>query len=186
MRGAALRSRRIRRAGGRLALLLALGLGLAGCDDGTVITRVHTEPLAQSSFTVAGLAGLATEVHGAPFAGMTAEAVVARLRPPVGQAQTISFRLATPGEAAERIRLVLVYNRTTAPDGIRDCRDTGRGQALPVSASPPEEVGFTVTTSLCDAERRLASAHMEARRTRADDPAEFTRVMRLALMQLVD
>lgn len=171
----------------RRATQIILGLAgalLAACDDGTVITRVQVWGDARSYFTTAGAAGVATEVHGRPFARVSAEEVVARLRPPAGMAQDVRFRLVQQGEQAEGIRLLLVFNRTDVPDTIRDCRRSARGQTLPVEANPAQDVGFTVTATLCHAEARVATAHMEATKTRADDPEEFARVMRLLLMQI--
>jgi hypothetical protein len=172
----------LRRVGQALAGLA--GALLAACDDGTVITRVEVWGDSRSYFTTAGAAGVATEVHGTPFADVTPGEVVARLKAPAGMAQDIRFRLAAPGEAAEGIRLLLIFNRTDVVDSIRDCRRSARGQPIPVEAKPSRTVGFTVTASLCHAEARVATAHMEARKTRADDPDEFARVMRLLLMQI--
>lgn len=172
---------------GRKAAQIFVGLVgslLSGCDDGTIITRVQVWGDASSYFTTAGASGVATEVHGKPFAGVDAKEIVARLKPPPGMAQDVRFRLVKQGEQAEGIRLLLVFNRSDVPDTIRDCRRSARGQTLPVEPNPTQEVGFTVTATLCDAEARVATAHMEATKTRADDPEEFARVMRLLLMQI--
>jgi hypothetical protein len=171
------------RRGAQMLLGLA-GFLLAACDDGTVITRVQVWGDARSYFTTAGAAGVATEVHGTPFARVSAEEVVSRLRLPPGMPQEIRFRLVPQGEQAEGVRLLLVFNRTDVPDSMRDCRRSARGQPLPVAPNPAQEVGFTVTASLCDAEARVATAHMEATKTRADDPEEFARVMRLLLIEM--
>ncbi|MFN3613426.1 MAG: hypothetical protein ACK4WC_02550 [Rubrimonas sp.] len=155
----------------RLAALTGLAGLLAACDDGTVITRVmgtitnprsHVVPMASG--------GLPTEVHNAPFAGMGPGEVVSRLRMPGDWPADIRFRLAdTPGRGA---RLVLVFNPADPPNGFAACALTQSPRA-----AAPRETGFAVTASFCAGDRVIVTGHMEARKTRADDPAEFGRVM---------
>lgn len=156
-----------------------LGLGLAGCDDGTAITRVLVYGDAASFLVLSGPGGMPVEVHGAPFPGVAAKEVAALLKAPAAMPAGIRFRPAEPGDA-EGARLMLVFNRTDTVDAVADCRRRA-------PARPPGEggaVGFTVTMTLCNAGSMVATAHMEASKTRADDPAEFTRVMRLLMMQI--
>jgi hypothetical protein len=161
------------------ALSTLAGLGLAGCDDGTIITRVDVRGDAQSFFVLAGPHGLATEVHGAPYPGTTSAWVVERLKAPPALPTGIRFRDVGIGTARNGPRLVLVFNRRDAPDPVRDC---GRMDAAPVD--PPEEAGFSATATLCNAHAMVATAHMEARRTGTDDPDAFPQAMRLLIMQI--
>lgn len=156
-----------------------LGLAVAGCDDGTVITRVMVFGDARSFFILSGPDGLASEVHGAPFPGMTPDQVAQRLRAPADLPTGIRFRGVRPGEAHEGPRLVLVFNPLDPIDGVRNCQRTTEARV-----DKPREVGFAVTATLCNKGALVATAHMEATKTRADDPAEFTRVMQLLLMQI--
>lgn len=156
-----------------------LGLSLAACDDGTVITRVMIYGDARSFLVLSGPLGMATVVHGAPFPGTTPDWVAANLKAPAAMPTGIRFRAVDIGAARDGGRLVLVFNRRDAPDAVRDC---ARQAEAPVD--PPRSEGFSVTASICNAHALVATAHMEARKTRADDPAEFTRVMRLLLMEM--
>jgi hypothetical protein len=164
----------------RRALAALGGLLAAGCDDGTVITRVDDRGLSRSWVVTAGAGGLPVEAHGTPFAGVRAEEAVARLRFPPGPVYDVGFRSVAPG-SGETNRLVLVFNRTSAPDGVGDCRRTE-----PASTRPPGEVGFDVTATFCAGARALATGHMEARKTRADDPEAFTAAMRRLLRAITE
>lgn len=157
----------------------ALGLAVAACDDGTVITRVMVFGDARSFFILSGPQGMASEVHGAPFPGVTPAQVAERLRAPADLPTGIRFRAVAPGEAREGPRLVLVFNPLDPIDGVRDCQRTG-----PARVDKPRDVGFTVTATLCNKGALVATAHMNATKTKADDPAEFTRVMQLLMMQI--
>jgi hypothetical protein len=168
---------------GRLAAAGAALLA-AGCDDGTVITRVDRMPAFSRSQIIAMAAGgVPTEIHGRPFDGVTPEEIAGRLKMPPGFAAGVTFRAVAPGPRGidPHRRLVLVFNPAEGPNGLRDCR---RIEEAPTN--PPREVGFSVTATFCTEDRLLATGHMEARKTRADDPGEFTRVMRLLFMQVMD
>lgn len=158
-----------------------LALLAAGCDDGTVITLVDREQarLAKSFLVTAGPEGFPVETHGTPFAGVTTVEVAARLRAPPSFPAGIRFRPVAPG--AEARRLVLVFNREGAPNRHADCRLTA-----PARTVPPREVGFSVSATLCSGAGVVVTGHMEARKTRADDPDEFSRVMTLLLMTIMD
>lgn len=167
---------------------IGLGAGLSalmlagGCDDGTVITRVDRRPGFSLSQVVAMAAGgVPTEVHGAPFPGAAPDDVAARLAMPASFAAGTTFRAATPGAADTRRRLVLVFNPSAPPNGLRDCR-----RVEPAPTREPGATGFAVTATFCEGERMLATGHLEARRTQADDWAGFTRVMRLLLRDVMD
>lgn len=164
----------------RLAALTGLAGLLAACDDGTVITRVMgtmTNPRSHIVPMAAG--GLPTEIHNAPFAGVAPAEIVSRLRMPGDWPADIRFRLAdTPGRGA---RLVLVFNPAEHPDGYAACRLT---RSPPAAA--PRDTGFAVTASFCTGDRVIVTAHMEARKTRADDPAEFGRVMTVLFQAMAD
>jgi hypothetical protein len=155
----------------RLAALTGLTGLLAACDDGTVITRVMgtmTNP--RSHIVPMASGGLPTEIHNAPFDGVTPAEVASRLRMPGDWPADIRFRPAdAPGQGA---RLVLVFNPADHPDGYAACRLSQSPRA-----APAREVGFAVTASFCTGDRVIVTGHMEARKTRADDPAEFGRVM---------
>lgn len=160
------------RAGLRLSGLFAALAALAGCDDGTVITRVDNQIGAVDSYLIPMAAGgLPTEVHGAPFDGVTPEQIVARLRLPGGYPTDIRFRAVAPGPGAVG-RLVLAFNPDGPPNGQALC-----GLTAPRPGLPPREVGFAVTATLCNGARVLTTAHMEARKTRADDPEGFVKAM---------
>ncbi|TVQ53337.1 MAG: hypothetical protein EA355_13620 [Rhodobacteraceae bacterium] len=168
---------------GFLALLAAAAAVMAaGCDDGTVVTRVDRRPAFSESWIVATAAGgVPTEIHGRPFPGVSPDEIANRLRMPQRFAADIRFRARAPGPRGldpER-RLVLVFNATEGPNGIRDCRRTEEAPTR-----PPADEGFTVTATFCTEDRMLATGHLAARRTRADDPEAFTRVMRLLLTQI--
>jgi hypothetical protein len=158
-----------------------LALLAAGCDDGTVITLVDREQarLAKSFLVTAGPDGFPVETHGAPFAGVSAAEVAARLRAPPSFPAGIRFRPVAPGTEARR--LVLVFNRQGQPDRHADCR-----LSAPAPTVAPREVGFSVSATLCSGAGVVVTGHMEARKTRADDPAAFSRVMTLLLMTIMD
>ena len=164
---------------GLQALTGLLGLAVAACDDGTVITRVIVYGDARSFFVLSGPAGLATEVHGSPFPDTSAAWVAENLKAPPALPTGIRFRPVAIGAQRDEPRLVLVFNRRDTPDPVRDC---ARSAEAPVD--PPRTEGFTVMATLCNGHALVATAHMEARKTRAGDTAEFTRVMRLLLMQI--
>lgn len=164
----------------RAGIVLALALALAACDDGTVITRIDRTPAFDNSQIVHMDAdGIPAEVHGAPFPGVGAADVAARLRLPAGVAQGFRFRAVAPGSGAEG-RVVLVFNGVDVPNGIRDCQ---RDTAAPVRA--PQAVGFDVMVSFCRGRAMLATGHLRARTTRADDPEEFARVLRALLFNII-
>lgn len=174
---------RLSRMGERAARLIGglVGLVVAACDDGTVITRVAQFPGYDISL-ITSRGVVPTAVHGLPLQGMTADGVVAALRMPGGYSQSVRFVpvAVDDAEAREGHRLVLVFNRTDSPDPHRDCR-----AAAPLPTRAPGEEGFTVTMTLCGRDRPFATAHMEARRTRADDTAGFSQVMVRLLQQLL-
>ncbi len=160
--------------------LAALTLALAGCDDGTVITRVDRYPAFDSSQIIhMDAGGIPAEIHGLPFPGVDPDEVAARLRLPAGFAQGFRFRAVAPGSGAEG-RLVLVFNGTEAPNGVRDCK---RGAEAPTE--PPRDVGFALMATFCRGAAMLAGGHLEARTTRADDPQEFSRVMQTLLFNII-
>lgn len=165
---------------GRRATPLALLALLAACDDGTVITRVRQWPaFARSQIVAMGSdGGIPTEIHGRPFPAADPAEIAGLLRLPAGWPQEFGFRAIRPGPRGThaRRRLVLVFNPAEPPQGPLNCR---RAYEAPTHA--PREAGFEVTATFCDGEKMLATGHMEARRTREDDPQEFARVMRLLL-----
>jgi hypothetical protein len=167
---------------GALRRLGAAALALlAGCDDGTIVTLVDAGQarLARSFLVTAGPQGFPVEIHGAPFAGVAPAEVAARLRAPASFPAGIRFRAVEPG--AEGRRLVLVFNRDGPPDRHADCRMTA-----PASGRAPRDVGFSVSATLCSGAGYVVTGHMEARKTRADDPDEFARVMRLLLTTITE
>lgn len=157
-----------------------LGLGLAGCDDGAVITRVWTSAVTADYLRLSGGDGFPVEVHGAPFPGITPQEVVARLRAPSALRTGIRFRAVEPGTLRDGARMMLVFNRTDPPDGRTDCRRGGPAQKPGTGG----DAGFTVTMTFCNGVAMEATGHMEARKVRADDPEAFARVMQ-QLMLLV-
>lgn len=165
---------RLSRAIGALA-----GLTVSACDDGTVITRTDVRGDAAAYFVLSGPEGLPTEVHGAPFPGVTPDWVVAHLKAPPALPTGIRFRAVPVGAHKEAPRLLLVFNRSDAPDASRDCR-----RAAAVAVQPPRPEGFSVMATVCHGTAMVATSHMEARRTRADDPEGFSHAMRLLLMQI--
>lgn len=158
-----------------------LGLIVAACDDGTVITRVARFPGYDLSLITAR-GTVPTVVHGTPLRGMTEGEVVASLRMPGGYPQGVRFVpvAADDADAFEGHRLVLVFNRSDAPDPHRDCR-----ARRPLPTAAPGAEGFTLTMTLCGRDRPFATAHMEARRTRAGDAAGFGQVMVRLTQQLL-
>jgi hypothetical protein len=166
---------------GLRAGLLAL-LGLAGCEDVYTITRVdRIGSFARSHVVSMAAGGLPTEIHGAPFTGLTPAEIAARLRGPQAYPDALRFRAIEPGAlpAGSNRRLVLVFNRAGNPDGMADCRATA-----PIATATPRDRGFTVTATFCSGDRMNATAHMDAESVRADDPDAFTRVMRLLFRKL--
>jgi hypothetical protein len=151
--------------------LAAIGVVVGGCDDGWVISRVNDYGLSRSWVAASGRDGLPVEVHGAPFSGVSAEQVIARLAFPPGTLFDIGFRPFIPGESKSN-RLVLVFNRSDVPDAYGDCRRDARAGAA-ATYGP----GFTVTATFCGGERPYATGHMEAPRVSADDPEGFANVM---------
>ncbi|SEA73243.1 hypothetical protein SAMN05444370_11095 [Rubrimonas cliftonensis] len=161
---------------GRLAAVLSVAL--AGCDDVERITRVDAlVSNLRSRIVPMAAGGLPTEVHGAPFAGLSAGEVVARLRLPNGWPADIGFRAATPADAS---RLVLVFNPTTAPDGYALCR----GVVPPTGAGG--EKGFSALATFCESERPLVTGFLEAPNVRADAPEAFAAAMTRLFQQMLD
>lgn len=156
----------------RLSALLAALAALAGCDDGAVITRVTNFVGGGRDYVVPLAAGgLPAEIHGAPFAGVSAEEVAARLRLPPSFPAGIRFRAVAPDAGAVG-RMVLAFNPEGPPNGTALCKI-----AAPLRHAPPREIGFAVTATLCNGERVLTTAHLEASKTRADDPEAFAHAM---------
>lgn len=161
------------------ATLTAALAGLAGCDDGAVLSRMDNIVGRVSAFVIPMAAGgLPVEVHGAPFEGVTAAMVVGRLRLPPAYPSGLGLRAVSPGEAGGR--LVLAFNPAVPGRAAAAC--AGRpGVTAPNAAA----VGFSVTATLCDGARVLSSGHLDARKTRADDPAGFTRAMDMFFLALL-
>jgi len=156
----------------RGAALIGALAALAGCDDGTVITRV-TNFIGEGRDYVIPFAagGLPTEIHGAPFAGLAADEVAAKLRLPPSFPAGVRFRAVAPG-AETAGRLVLAFNPEGPPNGMALC-----APPAPPRLAPPRETGFAVTATLCNGERVLTTGHLEAPKTRADDPQAFSHAM---------
>lgn len=160
---------------GLLTRLSAIGgalLSLAGCDDGSIITRVdQTSAWDSSVFATMASGGLPTEIHGVPFSDVTADQVAAALRPPADQPQNIRFRAIAPGvwDHGTSLRLVLVFNGSDHPDADRDCK---RREEAP-TVQP--EAGFSVTATFCSGDQWMATGHLDARK--AKQMAEVARLM---------
>lgn len=149
---------------------------LAGCDDGTAVTRVDRLVSGVSGYvTPLALGGMAVEVHGAPFAGFAPAEVVARLRLPPSYPTAAGFRLAAPSEAE---RLVLDFNPATPGRAAAACAGEVR------SAAGGRREGFSVTATLCSGPRVVTTGHLEARRARADDPAAFAQAMSRLFLEI--
>ncbi len=161
---------------GRLAAVL--GVALAGCDDVEKITRVDAlVSNLRSRIVPMAAGGLPTELHGAPFAGLSAGEVVARLRLPNGWPADIGFREATQADAS---RLVLAFNPTTAPDGYALCR------GVVPSPGAAREQGFSALATFCAGDRALVTGFLEAPNVRADDPDAFAAAMTRLFRQMLD
>jgi hypothetical protein len=161
----------------RVASLFGMLGGLAACDDAWTITRVDNQIRDTHSY-VAPLAagGLATEIHGLPFEGLTPGEIVAALKLPATWPTDIRFRVTdTPGEGG---RLVLHFNPQGAPNGYVLC-----APRRPPAAGPPRGEGFSVTATLCNGERLLTTGHMEAPKIRPDDRQGFARAMTALLRE---
>jgi hypothetical protein len=161
---------------GLSALLAGVAALISGCEDRTVVTRVDKRFDDTRSYIVPIAAGgLPVEVIGAPFAGVTAGEVIARLRLPGGWPTDIRFR----ASEGERGRLVLAFNPSGPPNGRALCSGA-RPEPLPAKAE-----GFVVTASFCNGDTLIATGHMEAQNTRADDPEAFGRVMTSLFQQIL-
>lgn len=155
----------------RVAAFIGALAALAGCDDGTVITRVTNFTGGGRDYVIPFAAGgLPTEIHGAPFAGVTVDEVAAKLRLPPSFPAGIRFRAIAPGDGGGR--LVLAFNPEGPPNGMVLC-----APPAPPRLIRPRETGFAVTATLCNGERVLTTGHLEARKTRADDPKGFSHAM---------
>jgi hypothetical protein len=161
---------------GLSAMLASIAALLSGCEDRTVVTRVDKRFDDTRSYIVPMAAGgLPVEVIGAPFDGLTAEEIVARLRMPGSWPADIRFRPAQ----GERGRLVLAFNPSGPPNGRALCSGA-RPAPLPARAE-----GFVVTASFCNGDTLVATGHMEALNTRAEDPEAFRRVMTSLFLQIL-
>lgn len=143
---------------------------LAGCD-GVQVDRVDHgigDPLSYA-VPLARNGGLPVDVRGAPFDGVTAEQVVARLRAPGFAPADLTFRMAREGE---RGKLILVFNPVGAPDPRALCRGRGPGPGAPA------EKGFRALGALCNGERMVVTAHLTAREAEAADEQGFVDAMR--------
>ena len=161
---------------GLSALLASVAALLSGCEDRTVVTRVDKRFDDMRSYIVPIAAGgLPVVTIGAPFAGVTPDEVIGRLRLPGGWPADIRFR-PSQGETG---RLVLAFNPSGPPNGRALCSGA-RPEPL-----PPKAEGFVVTASFCNGDRLIATGHMEALNTRADDPEAFRRVMTSLFQQIL-
>ena len=157
-------------------MLAALAALLSGCEDRTVVTRIDKRFDDSRSYIVPMAAGgLPVEAIGAPFDGVTVEEIASRLRMPGSWPADIRFR---PSQG-ERGRLVLAFNPSGPPNGRALCSGA-RPEPL-----PPRAEGFVVTASFCNGDTLIATGHMEALNTRADDPEAFRRVMTSLLQQIL-
>lgn len=167
---------------GLLSGLLAGAAGLlSACDDGTRVTRVDRMGSFSRSYLVTAAAGggLPVIVHGAPFEGVAPEEVVARLSFPAGTLHYVDFRLAERGTRPTN-RLVLVFNRADAPDGVRDCR----GETPRLAGPDPGGTGFSAQATFCMGDRMQATGVLEATRTRAGDPQSLASALRRLLREI--
>lgn len=172
----------------RIRNLLGLLLAplLSACDDGTKITRLHSEHLmSKDTLTSMGLRGLPVEVHGLPFPNSTPADVVATLKFPPGFSKGLSFRLIEPGtwDRHTNNRLVLIFNGKEHPNAPWDCKLKEAAPTHPPSSSG----GFSVWAVFCKGDNGyFGSGHLEASRVQPGDWTEYTRVMRNLLYHMVE
>ncbi len=140
--------------------LIALAL-LAACDEATVIT--HVDKLSHMSMddlvVMQDAQGIPVEVHGVPFAGVSANQLAAALRPPAGAAQSFRFHAVPPGNGhgTHGWRLVLHFNPQGAPNAVHDCKLTAEAK----TASRPEK-GYSINASFCKGPDWQAHGYLQA------------------------
>lgn len=165
------------------ALAFVLLCVMAGCDDGTVISRVDsTTTLDRArilSMAKDGL-GVPLEVHGAPWSGVAAEEVAAKVRLPNSFPPEIRFRPTTPGELdPDHDKVVMVFNPSRPPNVSRLC-----GQTASVPTEPPKDGPFQAFVALCDGPEWMGMGVLDASRQAAGDWPEFTRATRVLFSRI--
>lgn len=148
---------------------------LAACDDGTVITHVDKLVSIEIRDLVAMQqgGGIRTEIHGTPFAGVSAEDLAAALRPPARASQATRWRSVPVGSVDHGYRMILHFNPDGPPNAFKDCRRTE-----PARTAAPQEVGFSVNMTFCKGDQWEAHGFLRARKTQGGDMQDYTRVMK--------
>ena len=163
--------------GGILARIGSLAAGafglLSGCDSSYVVTRVDSMPLmsAGTLYSLSTRGGIPTEIHGAPFAGASAEEIAANLKLPAGMTTGIRFRPVAPGgfeEEHDKARLVLIFNGVEPPGSGPACR-----LREAAAVHPPEPRRFTLYAVFCDGRAWFGQGVLEARKIEPKDWARF-------------
>ncbi len=166
---------RILRAG-----LLTTLLGVFGCGDASVISRVGRETaLDAAAVQRMAIDGLPTEVHGAPWPDAASDQVVSALRLPNAYPSGARFRLVRPKDelSFRDRRLVLVFNDGRPPDEWAAC-DMTRNMAGYAPAFAPDGKGFSVFAVFCDGTQSIGRGHLEAPGAPHGDWSFFQREMR--------
>ena len=165
--------------------LLCFGLLLtaAGCDDGTVISRVdRTTTLDRSRIlSMAKVENtVPLELHGVPWAGASAEEVAANVRLPNSFPPEIRFRAIAPGVLdSDQDRVVMVFNPSRTPNVSRLC-----AQSAPQPTAPPKDGPFQAFVALCDGPEWMGMGVLDAERQAAGDWPEFTRATRVLFSRI--
>ena len=167
----------------RLTAAAGLLVAVAGCDDGTVISRVDsTTTLDRARILSMAKAegGVPLEVHGAPWPGASPDDVAAHIRLPNSFPPEIRFRAATPGGLGpDQDKMVMVFNPSRPPNVIRMC-----GQAAPFPTEAPKDGPFQAFVALCDGPEWMGAGVLDATRQAAGDWTEFTRVNRVLFSRI--
>lgn len=137
-----------------------LALGLAACDEATIITHVDrlSHMTLSDLLTMQGPNGIPVEFHGQPFSTVARADLATALRPPAGTSQSIRFSAVQPGHGGDHgWRLVLHVNPTGPPNGPADCRRTSEAET-----DPPQTKGYRVNATFCKGDAWQAHGYLRA------------------------
>jgi len=160
----------------RLTRVLVLAALVAGCDDPTAISHVDRLPGIEISdlWTKQDSRGIPVEVHGAPFAHVTDQALAEALRAPTERAGELEFYAAPVGswQGSDAWRLVLHFNPQGPPNAYADCKLVAEARA-----NPRPGRSFTVTAAFCRQDQWQAHGYLVVRDIEPGDLGAFADAM---------
>ena len=159
---------------------LVAAVGLAGCDEPTVISNVDKLPHMKLDdlWTMQDGRGIPVEIHGAPWRNGTDQALAEAIRPPAGVAKGVKFYSAPVGswQGGHLWRMVLHFNPSGPANAYQDCKRTNEA----VTGDRPE-TGYSVNVSFCKAEEWQAHAYLQVLKAEESDFEAYGNAMATTL-----